>query len=597
MAILTLTPSLVLAAKIELEATIDRNTCTVGERLTYTVTVTGKVTLPDIKPPDFDGFEIVMGPSTSTQIEMINGRVSRSKSLTYTIRPRKPGKLVIQPATASYKRRKYKSKSITVEVISAGQPPTSTSRGSDFDAGQIRHKKLPDVFLSAKVDKDTVYRLEMITVSYDLYFKKNVSNYSFPRLPQAKGFWQEEFKIPNRPTVRDATVRGVAYKVATLRKVGLFPTRTGALKLEPLTADITVELPTQTRRRRSLWDDPFFSRNRTEVRSVTTQPLELTVLDLPREGRPYNFKGDVGDFRLRVSYDKNKLAQHEALNVKITIDGRGYLKSIDAPKLNLPDGFEQFDPTVSENITTSGGKMRGKKTYNYLVIPRRSGTFNLKSIQFSYFDPAAGEYKKSRAGGKQITVTPAAESEFFTGVGAVPEEVAILGSDIRFIKELEAPLSPIVRKAYESVWFYIALAFPPLLFLFGLSIEYIARQRASDPAAVRLRKAPEIMRKSLKDASRLISQNRTEDAIALAAHGLTEMTGAVIREPSAGLTSITIENGLKEAGAIDDLTQEVNNLISEADHIRFSGVEIDVEKAKVIIERFRDATVHLEKLR
>ena len=56
-AVVLITPSLV-EASIELTAEVDRTSCVVGNRITYTATVSGAVSLPDIEPPDFDGFDI-----------------------------------------------------------------------------------------------------------------------------------------------------------------------------------------------------------------------------------------------------------------------------------------------------------------------------------------------------------------------------------------------------------------------------------------------------------------------------------------------------------------------------------------------------------
>ncbi len=217
-------------------------------------------------------------------------------------------------------------------------------------------RRSPDVFMTASADKPTLYKLDMATITYRLYLRVSVLNYELSKTPQATGFWMEEFPTSNRPVLEDVNIKGDAYKVAVIRKIGLFPTRTGTLTLDPLTIDVTVERPAGRQQRDpfdSFFNDPFYNRTSREVKSVTCDPLSLTVRDLPPSGSS-DYKGDVGKYELKVTYDKNEVAQNDAVTVKVTISGKGYLKSIDAPKLNLPSGFEAFKPTEDNNITVTG---------------------------------------------------------------------------------------------------------------------------------------------------------------------------------------------------------------------------------------------------
>ena len=358
------------SAAIELTAEVDNLSPTVGSRISYSITISGGTSLPDIKLPDLDNFEIVMGPSSSTSIQMINGRINRSKTLTYILRPLKSGHLRLGPIKIKHRRKTYVSNIIELDVRPSRTPPPNISTtppiNNKNEALPAGKSELPDLFFTATADKDTAYRQEMVIVTYKLYLRVNVTGYEFGKLPQARGFWQEEFSIGTRPVTREVTIRGQPYKMAVMRKIALFPTRTGKLVLEPFVIDCQVELP-QSRAKRSrdsrswFFDDSYFSRMKRERRSVSTEPLTLTVLDLPSQGKPPSFKGDVGDLSLRVIMDKKQLSQHDALTINVTISGTGYLKSVDAPELTLPSGFEQFNPTVTENIRLSGSAMKGNK--------------------------------------------------------------------------------------------------------------------------------------------------------------------------------------------------------------------------------------------
>lgn len=593
------------SAAIELTAEVDNYSPTVGSRISYSITISGGTSLPDIELPDLGNFEIVMGPSSSTSIQMVNGRVTRSKTLTYILRPLKSGSLSLGPIKVEHKRKTYVSNTIELDVRPSGAPPpkvsTTPSVNSESEPFPAGKSELPELFFTATADKDTVYRQEMVVVTYKLYLRVNVTGYEFGKHPQARGFWQEEFDIGTRPVTREVTIRGQPYKMAVMRKIALFPTRTGKLELEPFVIDCQVELPrSRTRQSRDpmsrFFDDSFFSRSNREMRSVSTEPLTLTVLDLPTQGEPLNFKGDVGDMNLRVSYDKKQLSQHDALTVNITISGTGYLKSVDAPKLTLPSGFEQFNPTVTENIQLSGGAMKGNKKFSYLVIPRRSGTFNLDPIIFSYFNPETGRYKTLKSDETRITVNPA-EGSLATGGWTEKSDVALLDSDIRFIKELGNPLTATTKPVYNSIWFYIALSTAPFLYLLGLGGEVIIIKQMSDPAALRRRRAPEKMRRNLKEAGKNARRGNFGQAVEMAGKGLSELASAMIGIPTAGITSELMNKKLAEHDADTELITETLNLIQEADRIRFSGAVLNIDSTTAILDRIRKAVSMLEKLR
>jgi len=588
------------AADVKIEASVDRTEVSVGGRFTYSLTITGSTDFDKVKLPKFTGFDVVSGPSSSTQIELVNGKMSRSGTHSYVLRAKKLGDRVIIPAIYKVSKRKsISSNSVNVKVTSAQQSPRSSKSRSNPSGSKKRSRSMPEVFIEAKIDQDSVYKFEMITVTYDLYFKVNVSNYSFPKIPNATGFWQEEFRLPSRPTIRDEIVRGVAYKVATIRKIGLFPTRSGTLTLAPLTAEITVDLPRKSRSRNrgfSVFDDSLFGRTRSEQRSVSTDKTELTVLGLPKKDKPVDFKGDVGKFNLKVNYDKRELAQHDALNIEITINGSGYVHSVHAPTLSMPPGFEIFDPTVEESISMSGKQMRGKKVFTYLIIPRRAGTFKLRPIRFSYFNPETGTYRKLKSGGRTIEITPAENNQFLTGGGMAPEEVTLLGSDIRYIKELTTPLTPKSSKAYASPWFFTMMALSPILFLLGLGTENIIQNHFSDPVVVRLKKASVSMRTTVKNCEKQIENNDINESVSELSQNLSELVGATISEPAAGLTRHSVEAGLREVNMEAKQIERVTSLLEEADKIRFSGAKLDNNQAIKLLEEFKISATDLDNL-
>jgi hypothetical protein len=55
--------------------------------------------------------------------------------------------------------------------------------------------------------------------------------------------------------------------------------------------------------------------------------------------------------------------------------------------LNLPGDFESYDPKIDDKITVNGAGMSGSRTFQYLLIPRHEGNYDIGALTFSYFDP------------------------------------------------------------------------------------------------------------------------------------------------------------------------------------------------------------------
>ncbi|MDP8228246.1 MAG: BatD family protein [Candidatus Electryoneaceae bacterium] len=582
---------------IELRSEVSRDRMNLGERFTYSVTITGKLRLPEIDPPDFEGLELMTRPMTSSSTQVINGVISRSSTLTYVLKAVTSGTITIAPAQARKGKTIFQSQPIQITVLGGGGSKPSQSRSTSIPSPTLEES--PDVFLTVKANKSEAYIREMVTVTYRLYISVRAINYEFSRMPKTTGFWQEEFKLPSRPQLTPVTIRGKQYQVAVVRKIALFPTRTGTLTMEPLVAGVTVEVAGSRQRGGGLFDvfDPFFGRSRRKTVSVSTESLNLTVLDLPQRGRPDNFRGDVGDFNLAVKYDKSHLAQHDALAVTVTVSGKGYLKSIDAPELNLPSGFERFDPTVEEKITRTGNSVRGRKIFTYLIIPRRSGAFDLEPVRFSYFDPATKKYRTKTGGGKSLNVSPSTSQADIGGGSYGPSGVTMIDQDIRFIKDLNNPLTLASTPSYRSLWFYLALGLFPLLYLLGVGAETVLDHRLSNPSVLRRRLAPKKMKQALDLASGLIQNQKYSEAIEILGQNFAKLVGAVIDTPTAGLTADSIRQGLTVLECDKVLIEGAISLLNEADRVKFGGASFDKDYIEEILDRFRDVSVELEKLR
>ena len=501
------------AADITVTATVDRSAIKLDEVITFTVSIEGTRDFPDVPPPTSDGFVIISGPSQSSSIQIINGKMSASKTIQWRLAPTRTGSQKINPIEIRYRRKTYRTKALTVSVNDrrSSSGPSATAAG-----GNQTGQKPPaattgrkGLFLRAEVPKTSIYKGEELPVSFNLYFQ-NVRNYAPQKLPDAKGFWTEAFPEKRNPTISSEVIDGVSYKKATLRRLSLFPTTTGELVIDPM--EITCEVPAPNKRSRSalndffddsFFNDPFFSRTRTVA--IESAPVRIQVKDLPSAGKPAGFSGAVGNFVIEGRIDTLQTRQNQALTLQYTISGSGNINAVKLPPLELSSNVEIFEPTVERTINNKGKRIRGTVTYEYVLIPRSSGTLRIPGLNFSYFDPKRNQYMTSTAPGYSVKVSPAKAGDSGSRAGFRKEEISLLGSDIRFISRDNPHWRRIGASVFRTFWFWFFNLFFVALMGGSLGFRWWMEKLAGDSRLARRRRA-------LSRAQQLLKEIQTEPA-------------------------------------------------------------------------------------
>ena len=268
----------------------------------------------------------------------------------------------------------HKSAPLRIQVGGGG---TSGSHFLPAEAGPTGSTSQADLFVRATADRERVYRNQALVVTYKIYTGVRISSYGISKQPETAGFWVEDYPQPRQPQTEGEVIGGRRYTVAQIKKMVLFPSGAGEKEVGPLVLECRV----QTRGRS--WD-PFGSRDpfrgffsgdlfgREVTRQVASNPLRVQVLPLPREGRPPEFQGAVGDFSISGQLDKSQVKANEALSFKVRISGNGNLAGLSEPRIEFPSSFEVYPPKAEQQIRRDPGGISGEKTFEYVLIPRQS---------------------------------------------------------------------------------------------------------------------------------------------------------------------------------------------------------------------------------
>ncbi len=562
----------------DITITVDApETVAAGERfrIIYTINSTGG----QFTPPEFDRSFTVQGPqqSTSRNVQWINGEMKSvsSTTLIYYVTVYTPGTYQVAPARFEAKKLTVSSRPLEIVVTDGGGVAAQGRQQVRDGAGEVSAPEGSDLFIRLLFSKREVYAGEPVTVALKLYSRTSLSGIQDLSYPDFKGFLREEIETPPLRSLDNEVIDGREYGTGTVQRFVLYPQIAGEITIDPV--EMTLLVQERTGGRDPFFDDPFFSGFFSSVsnvpRKVVTPPVTIRVKALPAP-RPADFHGAVGSYTIESSLSSVEAEVNEAVTLTVKLTGSGNLTLAGEPVIHFPQGIERYDPKVT---LRSSGTAAGSKLFEYLLIPRNSGTFELPPVSYAVFDPRQERYLTLRTEGYRLHVTGVSGSDEATlplyGSG---EEMKILGHDIRFIRNGKRRLAtttvPMVESLHYWLWFVAALFIAVMVLL--LRREQIRRN--ADVARLRSRKASRNARRRLARASALLRAGKSEMVNAEVARALWGYLGDKLRMAPSELTREKCYAALREQRVDEELIGELEAVLSATEYSQYapdSGAE------------------------
>ena len=483
-------------------------------QLVYSVNASGR----DLRAPEINNFDVLAGPfqSHSSSIQIINGRQSSSEadSYTYTLQAQKVGTFTIPSASIIVNGRKYTSNGVSIRVLPADSKASSRSQGgvqgNSSRGGSSAAITNDNLFIRAEASKTNVYEQEAIVVTYKLYTLVDVVQCSPKKMIDFNGFMKQDIDQPTNKQFSLEHYNGRNYTSVVLFKFLLYPQHAGVLQIDKWNFEAVVQVKNKTAAR-SIFDD-FFDSYTNVTKSVVAPAIKINVNALPA-GKPASYSGTVGHFNMNANISSTQVKANDAVTIKLNIAGSGNMKLIKNPTIKFPDGFEAYDPKVTNNFKTTSSGVSGNKVIEYMFIPRHSGNFQIPSAEFSYFDTQSRSYKTLRTPVYQMQVAKGAGGESSTVAASSyvdKEDVKQLSKDIRYIQTDKIVLSkeeePIFGSVISWLMYLIPLVISLILFTFfrkqakeNANISLVKNKKANKVAQKRLRLAQKLLKEGDKD--------------------------------------------------------------------------------------------------
>lgn len=543
-------------------------------QLTYTVNQRSR----DLRAPEFTDFDLLAGPysSTSSSTSFVNGHRTSSftQTYTYTLMARREGTYTIAPASVKVDGEQVQSNGVRIEVLPEDQPsnsqqPTANSQQPSVNANS------DNLFVRTIVSKTNVQEQEALLVTYKLYFANvdvaQLTNNT--KLPEFTGFLKQDLDQGQIQTQLEH-YNGRNYQTAVLYRTVLYPQHSGDIVIEPAVFEAVLRVQTQ-QQVRSIFDS-FFETYTNVTRTITAPKATIHVAPLPG-GKPAGFSGGVGKFSMVPSISQTDIQANDAVTIKLDIIGAGNMKLLKTPAIDWPEGFEPYDPKVTNNFNTTTSGVSGTKSIEYLAIARSAGEYTVPAIRFSYFDIEEKTYKTLSSPEYTIHVkrgNGANGANGENGEGQVitytqKEDIKQLGTDIRYI-DTKAPKKSTEQRLQNTDLIWLFYVVPLILSIVTLIVLRKQIKENADITRVRYKQANKVAQKRLKAAATALKANNKDAFYAEIERAAWIYLSDRLSIPTADLNKENIASILMQKGVSDTLIKEVKDVLSTAEFARYA---------------------------
>lgn len=384
---------------------------------------------------------------SSTSIQIINGSFSKKVSTTVTwqieLKAVKVGKWLVGP--------------VSVGAQGLGQAEVVVEAGSGGGkADPVTGRAVTnDVVASTLIGKKSVYVGEQIPFTWRLDGTRPFQVGKFPdiRTLLGKGFWTV---TPDTQPRQQVVTVGNARKLRLDIAGSLFALQPGTAKVAGTSLDyqIVEQVVVDPMEAFLRGEDPFEAMmrgGRTRVLQGTTRTpeLSLNVLPVPEAGRPKEFQGGVGSFKLKARLEKDTVRVGEGLNLAITLEGDGQPQGCGAPVWSAPSGLEAYPPEDKWAQSWRSGRVVSSLERRIVLVPSQVGTLKLPAVRYAYFDPATRRFVELVVDLPALKVQPALAAKEKEPAGAGTAGARLSGADRAWI---------LVGKVSACLWALLLLA-------------------------------------------------------------------------------------------------------------------------------------------
>jgi len=581
------------AAQVQVFAQVDsQKDIYVGESFAYHIIIDGenKVGKVDLTPlakynPRSAGNRDV----SQTSISIINGKTTKNVVkryvMNYLLTSNQTGRIELSPVKVTIGGKSYQTNPVYVNILKPG-----TTDQLDFEV---------------TLSEQECYVGQPVIMTVKFYISADIGDFQFdiPVLDENSFFVEDT--VPISPQAKQYRLRtGIPIWVTQYRTVHkgkeaillsfskvLIPKRAGHIEFPSASVSADVAIG-RTRSRDRFFDDFFSSQKQYKRFMVSSKPLSLTVLPLPRQGRPDGFYGLVGQYTISASAKPTTdVYMGDPITLTIKIGGSKYLKPVQWPKLQQVPGLAANFKIPSQKATPAIDN--GFKVFTQTIRPDNNQANVIPSIPLAYFDPDTGSYNIAKTKPIKLDLKP---SKRLTAADIEGRDFAPINKEVEAIKKglsanyegpdvLEnmnfSPAAALISPAYAPVW-----AVPLGILILSSIAKFLTHTNPEKVAAKRRRQACSKAIAQLKKVASMDSSQRNEQVVSIMKQYVGDRFGKMAGSLTGDDCYETIINATENA----EIADNYRRIMEHCESARFSSMEvtIDFEKTRDIIDIIRN---------
>lgn len=431
-AILILAALHTAAVAADVDARISERETDVGKPIILQLTVSDAANFAEPDLPTIDGCDVqsVGEPRRMSQVTIVNGRRSESRTVTqqYLVTPRREGTFTIpaikvnvdNQSIATDPLRFVASKSSSGELmfveIDGGKKKVFVGQPLDL-ALNIWIKPFRDPETGQTLSEGEMWNTISPSTSWGAFTDRRTELAKNSQRPGGEDVLRD-----------DGTGQKRSYYLYSIHAT-IYPKRAGEIDAEDV--QIIANYPTALGRSRSPFagafggdffggqsplsrmmnDDLFGSQmggggltitqSRPIVGDVSVDATE--VLPIPTAGRPDDYRGAVGQYRIVTQATPTAVAAGDPITLNIGILGTGPMELVQAPPLSTMNELTTDFKVPDDSL--AGFVKDDTKLFTTSIRPRRAGIEQIPPIRFSFFNPDTQKFETVMSEPISITVT------------------------------------------------------------------------------------------------------------------------------------------------------------------------------------------------
>lgn len=557
-------------------AALDREVITLGESATLALKFEGGEPKTMPMPAAVPNLQITyVGPSRRFIFD--NGQTSSTTTYNFTVSTSQFGDYTIPAMTVEVGGQRMTSLPLKLTVLKPNAPPPDATNA----ATQL-------AFLRLVLPKKEVYVGEILTAELQFYFRQGVR---LAEQPQLTALPVEGFTVGKIAAGQERQVRiGSAIYTVLPAAVALTVLKTGPLSIGPVTANVPIQVPSNARRPRSIWDMPDLEEmmerlgggRRTQI-PVAAGAEGLHSLPLPTNNVPRSFTGAVGNYTLSFSAGPTNVTVGDPITVKVQLSGRGAPDALVLPDQTAWKDFSSYPPKTEVKTSDPLG-LQGAKFFEQVLVPQNAGIKELPTLEFTFFDPDQKAYRTLKQPAIPLTVRPG---------GAVPAPVIAAGKsgtpeappptqDIVGLKQHLGTVAMAQPPLVLRSWFLGAQAVPVLAWLAAVGWRKRAEALARNPRLRRRKQVAQIVNDGLEQLRQFAADNKPDEFFATLFRLLQEQIGERLDLPASSITEAIVDERLKPAGLAETAYAALHELFQTCNLARFAPVQTSQELAALV---------------